>query len=339
MNNPQIFKTIENPHILGAFAKGIGYLDTDKNIVASISGGSDSDVIMDFIAQFGIKDKVNFVFFDTGLEYQATKEHLDYLEDKYNVQIERIKSYMSIPATCKKYGVPFISKFISEQIERLQKAGFKWEDKPYKELSEEYPHCKSSLKWWTNEHTYNQWCISYKKLLKEFLIENPPDFKISSKCCFYAKKKTAKEYYKKNNTDIIITGLRQAEGGVRSSAYNSCYSAMDKGPDNYRPIWYFTNQDKEDYCKKYCIKHSRAYTQYGFKRTGCSCCPFGLELEHELKQTAKYEPKLYRAVNSVFGRSYEYTRSYYKFRKEQENEIYRTKLKTPSIFSFEEVSQ
>lgn len=34
--------------------------------------------------------------------------------------------------------------------------------------------------------------ISYNKYLKEFIIQNPPDFRISKKCCTYAKKKDLK---------------------------------------------------------------------------------------------------------------------------------------------------
>lgn len=321
--------TTINPHIMGAFFKAIGYIDESKKIVVSISGGSDSDIIIDFIHQCGFTDKCQYIFFDTGLEYQATKEHLVYLERRYNIQINRIKAYKSIPICCKEYGQPFINKFISENIERLQHHGFKWEDKPYNELIKEYPGCISAIQWWTNNHKINQFCIKYKKYLKEFLIENPPDFKISSKCCTYAKKKTAKAYYKDKNPDIVITGVRQAEGGIRATAYKSCYTTGT--PDNYRPIFWFTNEDKSEYNKKYNIKNSRAYTQYGFKRTGCACCPFALDLTEELIKTARYEPKLYRAVMSVFGKSYEYTARYYQFRAEKEKEAIRQRIKTAPL--------
>lgn len=318
-----------NPHIQGAFLKAIGYLDESKNIAVSVSGGSDSDIVVDFIYQCGFSDKVSYVFFDTGLEYRATKEHLDYLENRYNIQIERLKAKKSIPGCCKEYGQPFISKFASEQIERLQKHGFKFEDKPLEVLLKEYPGCESSLKWWTNSHDINQWNISNKKYLKDFLMEYPPDFKISSKCCAFAKKKTAKEYHKNRGIDVVITGLRQAEGGIRSVAYKSCYQTAS--PDSYRPIWWFTNQDKEEYARFYKIKHSRCYSQYGFKRTGCACCPFGLELQEELHQICKYEPQLYKATNKVFGKSYEYTNLYYEYRQTRDIDEKRTKLKTPSL--------
>lgn len=322
----------DNQHIQGAFFKAIGYLDESKNIAVSVSGGSDSDIIVDFVNQCGVKDNIHYIFFDTGLEYEATKDHLDYLEKRYDIHIDRIKAYRSIPYCCKTYGLPFISKFISMYIERLQKHGFKFEDKSLEELRKEYSNCDSALRWWCNRNEGGIWNISYKKFLKEFLIENPPDFKISANCCKYAKKKTAYKYYKAADTDVVILGLRKAEGGVRSVSLKSCYSQGE--PDNYRPIWWFTEEDKQEYNRFYQIKNSKCYTQYGFKRTGCACCPFGLDVFDELEVTRRNEPKLYKAIMNTFGKSYEYTAKYYRFRSEREQEIARQVRKTPSLESY-----
>ena len=51
-----------------------------KKILCSISGGADSDVMLDIIWKCDIHNKVDYIWFDTGLEYQATKDHLKYLE-------------------------------------------------------------------------------------------------------------------------------------------------------------------------------------------------------------------------------------------------------------------
>ena len=66
------------------------------------------------------------------------------------------------------------------------------------------------------------------------------------------------------------------------------------------------------------ITHSKCYTEYGLKRTGCAGCPFGRDFEQELDVIANYEPKLYKAVNNIFGDSYEYTRKYREFVKRME---------------------
>lgn len=81
-----------------------------KKIVCSISGGSDSDIMLDICYRCDKNKKIDYVWFDTGLEYQATKDHLNYLEEKYNIEILKYKAIKSIPMSCKTYGQPFISK-------------------------------------------------------------------------------------------------------------------------------------------------------------------------------------------------------------------------------------
>lgn len=44
-----------------------------KKIMCSISGGQDSDIILDIVYKCDINNKVEYVWFDTGLEYEATK--------------------------------------------------------------------------------------------------------------------------------------------------------------------------------------------------------------------------------------------------------------------------
>ena len=319
----------DNPHIQGAFFKAIGYLDESKNIGISVSGGSDSDVVLDFVYQCGILYKCHVFIIDTGLEYQATWEHIDYLKDRYHIDIERVRAKQSIPSCCKQYGIPFVSKNVSEHIRNLQLHGFEWEDRPLEELIKDYSGCKFNLKWWTNQNKLRMMNISYNRWLKDFLIDNPPRFNISPMCCKKSKKDTAKEYYKKENLDIVILGLRQAEGGVRSAGFNSCYKTGV--PDNYRPIWWFTNTDKEEYNRHYNICNSRCYTEYGMKRTGCAGCPFDLQLDATMSIMENHEPKLYRAVSKVFGKSHEYTRQFHEYRDGKYIEDKRARMKTQPL--------
>ena len=147
-----------------------------KKIVCSISGGSDSDIMLDIVWKCDKDNKVEYVWFDTGLEYEATKNHLTYLEKKYNIIIKPYKAIKPIPLSCKQYGQPFISKQVSEYLSRLQKHNFKWEDKPFEVLYKEYPKCKAALLWWCNEKESNAFNIRRNKWLREFIIENPPEF-------------------------------------------------------------------------------------------------------------------------------------------------------------------
>lgn len=110
-------------------------------------------------------------------------------------------------------------------------------------------------------------------------------------------------------------GLRKAENGIRSTRYSSCFTESPFGIDQYRPIWWFTDEDKQEYIDFYNLKHSDCYSKYGLKRTGCAGCPFGSRFEEELKVIEKHEPKLYIAVNNIFKDSYEYLRKYREFKK------------------------
>lgn len=314
-----------NVNAFDAFYKCQRHLLFHSNICVSLSGGSDSDIMLDIIAKVAQQDsdidlsKIHFVFFDTGIEYSATKEHLDYLEKKYSIKIERIKAKVPVPLGCRKYGLPFLSKFVSEMIERLQRHNFDFKNDgaaDYEYLIKKYPKCTAALKWWCNKNGgKSSFNISKFRLLKEFMIENPPTFKISPKCCDGAKKANGKDYTKAHNIDLTCIGIRQSENGIRSSRYQSCFSEGDYS-DYYRPVFWFTDSDKDEYDRLYNIRHSDCYTVYGLKRTGCAGCPFGSKFETELEIIKKFEPRLYSAVCNIFNKSYEYMRAYRKFNEE-----------------------
>ena len=309
----------QNLEIYNSFMTTYKKFEDCNNILCSVSGGSDSDVMVDLFCRFA-KDKVTFVFFDTGLEYKATKEHLKYLENKYDIEIVRIRGVKPIPITCRDDGQPFLSKQVSEFISRLQRHNFKWEDRPYDELIKEYPKCSSALKWWCDDKGEgSMFSIRRNKWLKEFMIANPPDFKISNKCCKYSKKDPVKYFMKENDFDLNCYGVRKAEGGVRASAYKNCFtdnSTKDNKIDEYRPIFWYKDDTKKVYEEFFNVIHSKCYTEYGLKRTGCAGCSYGRNFEEELKILKEHEPNLYKAVNNIFGKSYEYTRKYREFCKE-----------------------
>ena len=280
-----------------------------KKVLCSVSGGSDSDIIIDLVSKCDNNKIVQYFYFDTGLEYQATKEHISYLQEKYNIVITTINPKTPIPLAVKKYGQPFLSKMVSENIQRLQKHGFKWENKTYEELVKDYPNCKSALQWWCNSRKNNVLLgITRNKGLKEFMINNNPKFNISNKCCKYAKKDILKDLLKQGY-DLNISGIRKSEGGVRSTAYKTCFDTQDNY-DNYRPIFWFTDKDKLEYRKLFNVSNSKCYTVYGLKRTGCVGCPFAKNYKEELEIVKKYEPKLYKAVTNLFKDSYEYLNKY-----------------------------
>lgn len=324
MKNELLHKIIDinNYAIFDGYAKANSVMNRSSTVLCSISGGSDSDIVLDIIRNIDDSDKVTYFWVDTGLEYLATKEHLKYLEQKYGIEIKRIKACKPIPACCKQYGVPFLSKYVSEQMMRLQKHNFQWEDEPLEVLLKKYPKCKTALQWWCNARysdengvqQMSRFSINRNKWLKEFIMQNPPDFPISNKCCEYAKKQPAKKFIKETDADLEITGIRKSEGGIRSANYKTCFSnSKSKGCDTYRPVFWYTDADKKVYEENFDIQHSRCYTEYGLKRTGCVGCPFNKHINEELEVIKVNEPELYKAAVNLFGKSYEYTRKYREF--------------------------
>ena len=314
-----VLEKIGNRTIHDSILKTRAKIDSKRKIVCAISGGSDSDVVLDILRLVDAEKKIKYVFYDTGIEYEATKKHLDDLEQKYQITIEREKAKMPIPLACRKYGIPFWSKYVSDMVERLQTHKFNWEDKSYDELIKQYPKCIGALRWWCNKNgdETSSFNICHIRGLKEFMCKNPPNFNISGKCCKGAKKDVAKDFLIRNKADLSVLGIRKLEGGIRATAYKSCFDEGKNGEDwcNYRPIFWFSDKDKYEYVKLFDIKHSDCYGKYGLIRTGCAGCPFGKKFEDELEAIEKYEPKLYKAVNNIFGKSYEYTRKFLEFRK------------------------
>jgi len=306
--------TYKNAAIDNALAKTWDVLSRYASFGCSVSGGADSDVMLDLVHRLDDEHRVRYVWFNTGLEYNATKRHLDFLESKYGITIERFAPAKSIPLAVHEYGQPFLSKFVSNKIAGLQKRGFDFSDMNYSDMLALCNGAKDTPDWWHNRHKVNQWNINYNKGLKEFLISHPPKFRISDKCCYYAKKRPSVMYMHSSNVEVQIIGVRKAEGGNRNVIKN-CFTHNDRYGNIYRPLFWFTDDDKRYYENVFGVTHSACYEIYGLRRTGCVGCPYNLRLLDELRIVKMFEPNLYFAASRLFGDSYEYTQCFREWKK------------------------
>lgn len=226
--------------------------------VCSYSGGSDSDIMLDLIEtarkMIPSLPKVEYMFFNTGLEMKAIKRHVNEVAEKYGVQINEVKALYgraeiydrvggklirtvkskgikNIVQSTREHGIPFVFKIMSGGFEEWQKKGVPLsiadeyamaEDKHAirQELRERYPKCESLINFLCccnregDPRPNIQLVINSSKYMLDFIKETPPDFKVSAKCCDYCKKHVAHAIQK--GYEMVITGERRDEGGMRS---------------------------------------------------------------------------------------------------------------------------
>jgi 3'-phosphoadenosine 5'-phosphosulfate sulfotransferase (PAPS reductase)/FAD synthetase len=315
------------------------HLKQHPNAICSYSGGADSDILIDVIERarniFGLPP-VKYVFFNTGLEMKATKDHVKATAEKYGVEIETVRPKVNIVAASRRYGIPFVSKIMSAGLSGWQKKGVplavadeyeQAEDKEAKrqELRARYPKCESTLNFLCccnskGEPRPNiQLVINSSKYMRDFIGEYPPDFKISADCCTYCKKNVAHQIQK--GYDMVITGERRDEGGMRSVPRKDntslCFTETSSGQYRLRPLYYVSDADKAWYKEYYGLRYSDAYEVYGLTRTGCCGCPISYKAIADLELIRPYEPNLVKAAWNIFGKSYEYRQKYNAYKAER----------------------
>ena len=316
MNVWEFMKRAE-PHgrIVDAIAKTWDVLGRYNRPVVSISGGADSDIVLDMIHKLDYERKAVYVWFNTGLEYLATRRHLAYLETRYNIKIQRVSPIKPITQTVKEYGYPFLSKFVSSKLYELMHKGFDFNSGNSIDMDLKlFSGCWNGLKWWHNIGNFTAFNIRNNKSLKLFLTKYPPTFTISSRCCDFTKKLPSHHFIRAVNADLKILGLRKCEGGIRAATANCFTQGKHDDYAVFRPIFWFSDKDKVTYEERFGIKHSECYSIYGMQRTGCVGCPYNRRVFKDLQKVKDYEPGLVKLAYAVFGQVYDYTRMYYEFR-------------------------
>lgn len=316
------------------------HLRAHPKAICSYSGGADSDILIDLLETtrkiMPSLPPIQYVFFNTGLEMKAIKDHVRETAEKYQVDIMTVTPEINIVKATRTFGIPFVSKIMSQGLGEWQKKKIPLEvkteydnaeDKAAKreELRKRYPNCESVLNFLcccnsAGEPRPNiQLVINSSKYMYDFIKECPPDFQISAKCCECCKKHPAHKIQK--DYEMIITGERRDEGGMRSVPRSDntalCFTETASGQYRFRPLYYVSDQDKEWYRRNMNIKYSDAYEVYGLTRTGCCGCPISWKAVDDLQKIGKYEPNLEKAAWNVFGKSYDYRKKYNEYKAER----------------------
>lgn len=154
-----------------------------------------------------------------------------------------------------------------------------------------------------------------------------PDFKVSSKCCYYLKEKPCDLWAKEHNS-VPFLGLMASEGGRRAKSLriNGCnyFGASTIRSD---PFAIFSRQDLLQLAIDLKVPVPEIYgtierredgTLYTTKaqRTGCSMCGFGIHLEkrpHRFDQLKERNPKewhywMYECCTDADGQKFGWAR-------------------------------
>lgn len=304
--------------------------------ILSYSGGSDSDILVHIVERVRAEYRlppIKYVFFNTGLEMAATKNHVAATAKKYGIDIETVRPKINIVRAVRKYGVPFVSKIMSAGLEGWQRKRLpltiadeyaEAADKYAKraELRERYPGCESVINFLCGCNAAGdprpniQLVINSSRFMLDFIRENPPGFQISAKCCDYCKKQPAHAIQK--DFEMVITGERRDEGGMRSVPRKDntslCFTETPGGQYRLRPLYYVSDKDKAWYRDYYGIRYSDAYEVYGLTRTGCCGCPISYKAVDDLELIRPHEPNVVKAAWNIFGQSYLYRQAYNEYK-------------------------
>lgn len=259
---------------------------------------------LNYHVSVGGLDSITLYLFIKSLGYDVVGISASYLEDKSIQAIHRQLGIQSVhpvkdkdgkvwtkPRVLQEFGFPVLSKEIAGKIELLQNPSEKNKTVRHAIITGETgeyggfrknTRMKMSKKWLEKFGGYEN--------ENEGVNYGKPDFKVSSKCCYYLKEKPCDDWAKENNS-VPFLGLMASEGGRRAKSLriNGC-NYFGKSTIRSCPFAIFSRQDLLQLAIELNVPIPEIYgtiekkedgTLYttGAQRTGCSMCGFGIHLE------------------------------------------------------------
>ena len=268
------------------------YNETEGKCYVSFSGGKDSTVLLALIKMCEEiltipKDSIPAVFSNTGVELGVTVDFVKWVKKNWYPNVVVIRPEKSFDWVMKNEGKPIKSKMKSKDLRQ-------------------YHYGKRSDALLLLLHgQYNAGHISAKHIIGDkdmHMLHEDFDIKPSNSCCDWMKKKSFEHYAKLNGILGAMQGVRVSEGGARESAATrrlkfggKLCTWLKHGIIQKAPIIDWTDDDIEEFIEKYNVPLSKAYTEYGFERTGCMACPYARKVDTALTYLYYHEPNRYKA--------------------------------------------
>lgn len=276
------------------------YERTGGKIYLSFSGGKDSRVVMELLIMSGLADKVTAAFANTRIELGATVRYVKELSDTIYPNMEFLKPRKPFGAILKEYGKPALSKLKSEALSTYQNNM----DDPLSSARVRQMISGEAEKGGEKQGFRTMYSLPLSKF---HFLHPDREYKVANKCCQYMKKYPFEDYAKENDMQGSFTGIRVAEGGVRSITYTSCVHIKKVNNKDFimsMPIFDWSDEIVDEFIAKKEIRLSDAYEMYGATRTGCIGFPFSKNIREDLKTLYDHEPNMYKASMKWLGDVY-----------------------------------
>lgn len=279
--------------------------DLENNSYLSFSGGKDSTILHYLIDLALPNNNIPRVFINTGIEYNYIVDFVKELAKKDNRFII-LKPTKPIKQILEKYGYPFKSKEHSYYLSIYQKSGIN----------------NKTINRYLNpsEERKNYGCPNILK----YQFTNKFKIKVSNKCCDKLKKLPIKKWQIENNKKITITGMRKEEGGNRKNIKGCILTDKCGNIVKFHPLLVVNEEFENWFIDKYNIKLCELYyPPFNFKRTGCKCCPYSIDLQEQLKIMEKKLPNEYKQCELIWKPIYqEYRRLNYRLEKNEQLSLF-----------------
>lgn len=253
------------------------------NVHVSV-GGLDSIVLLCFLRKIGIN---------------APAISVSILEDKGNQEIHRqlgveiIKPYKSKTQVLNELGFPVVSKEKANKIRYLLNPDSKKQTFIHAIMTGdmgEQGHFQHSNRIKLPDKWLKKFGKNYAEHRPDLDFADIPEFKVSSRCCYYMKEKPCDDWAKEHNSYPYL-GLMASEGGQREMGLmkNGC-NYYGKKITRSCPFAIFSRQDLLQLALDLNAPIPRAYGEIirdadgtlrttRAQRTGCSMCGFGIHKE------------------------------------------------------------
>ena len=269
--------------------------DLEHNAHISFSGGKDSTVLTHLIDLALPNNKIPRIYANTGIEYNDMVKFVKSIaakDDRFII----LNQKKNIRRTLDTYGYPFKSKEHSLRVDQFNKG-----------------RNPNYIKKYINGYDYNAGkesrFVCPKKLLYQFKEKGKYNF--SNLCCYKLKKALMKKWQKDNDKTMVITGMKNEEGGNRARL--GCLTNNNK---MFHPLIVVSEEWENEFIKRNNIELCKLYYEpYNFERTGCKGCPFSLQLQENLNRIYIYMPNEYKQIIHLWKPVYdEYIRIGYRLK-------------------------